>query len=226
MLTQIYEVATPDEAHTISAIGVDHLGVLVGNGEFPREQPLAAAARIAAAIERPSRLSALFLTADLDLIEAWARQLRPDIVHLGAASELLSPRQARALKQALPGMSIMRSVPVTGPESVEIARSYDGIADFLLLDSHRAADRQIGALGVTHDWTISRRIVEAVRAQVILAGGLGTDNVAAAIRAVRPAGVDSKTKTDRDGSHEKDLQRVRAFHEAARGAPVKRDLGR
>jgi phosphoribosylanthranilate isomerase len=37
MLTQIYEVATPAEAEAISAIGVDHIGVLVGNGAFPRE---------------------------------------------------------------------------------------------------------------------------------------------------------------------------------------------
>ena len=102
-------------------------------------------------------------------------------------------------------------------ESIEIARSYDGIVDFLLLDSHRESDRQIGALGVTHDWTISRRIVELVRTPVILAGGLGPDNVAEAIRAVRPAGVDSKTKTDRDGSQAKDIERVRRFHEAARG---------
>ena len=72
---------------------------------------------------------------------------------------------------------------------------------------------------MTHDWTISRRIVELVRTPVILAGGLGPDNVADAIRAVRPAGVDSKTKTDRDGSHAKDLGRVRRFRDAARAAP-------
>jgi phosphoribosylanthranilate isomerase len=113
---------------------------------------------------------------------------------------------------------MMRSVPVSGPESVDIARSYEGIADFLLLDSHREADRQIGALGITHDWTISRRIVECVRIPVILAGGLGPDNVAEAIRSVRPAGVDSKTRTDRDGSHAKDLDRVRRFHEIAKAA--------
>jgi phosphoribosylanthranilate isomerase len=98
-----------------------------------------------------------------------------------------------------------------------IAQSYEGIADFLLLDSYRASDRQIGALGLTHDWTISRRMVELVRTPVILAGGLGPDNIADAIRAVLPAGVDSKTKTDLDGSHAKDLDRVRRFHEVARG---------
>ncbi len=105
-----------------------------------------------------------------------------------------------------------------GPDSIEIARSYDGLVDFLLLDSHRASDRQIGALGITHDWSISRRIVEIVRTPVILAGGLGPENVVEAIRSVRPAGVDSKTKTDRDGSHRKDLDRVRRFFETARMA--------
>jgi phosphoribosylanthranilate isomerase len=51
-----------------------------------------------------------------------------------------------------------------------------------------------------------------VRIPVIIAGGLGPDNVVDAIRAVHPAGVDSKTKTDKDdGSHTKDLQKVTQF---------------
>jgi phosphoribosylanthranilate isomerase len=210
--------ATPEEVQAISEIGIDHIGVLVGKGEFPRELPVKAAAMVAAAILAPSKLSALFLTADIALIEQWARQLQPAILHLGAAPELLSPDDAAMLKAKLPGMLIMRSVPVVGEVSIGIARSYEGIADFLLLDSHREFDRQIGALGVTHDWNISRRIVELVRTPVILAGGLGPDNVADAIRAVRPAGVDSKTKTDRDGSRRKDLDRVRRFHKSAKAA--------
>jgi phosphoribosylanthranilate isomerase len=218
MLTQIYEIGTKEEARAISALGVDHVGVLVGDGSFPREQTLAAAAAIAAAITPPARFTALFLTADSALIEAWAGVLRPAILHLGAAAELLSPREVARLKQKLPRSAIMRSVPVIDEESIAIAQAYDGIADFLLLDSHRSADRQIGALGIPHDWNISRRIVELVRAPVILAGGLGPDNLADAIRKVRPAGVDSKTKTDRGGSHAKDLVRVRRFCEIAKSA--------
>jgi len=226
MLTQIYEVSTAAEARSISAIGVDHIGVLIGDGQFPRELSLAAAATIAAAILPPAKLSALFLTADIPLIEAWARELRPPILHLGAAPGLLTPAGVARLKEKVPDSLIMRSVPVSGEESLAIARSYDGIADFLLLDSYRALDRQIGALGVIHDWTISRRIVELGRIPVILAGGLGPDNVAEAIAAVRPAGVDSKTKTDRDCSHAKDLERVRRFHEAARATGQGLRLGR
>lgn len=220
MLTQIYEVSSPEEARSISNIGVDHVGVLVGDGEFPREQPIAAAREIAAAIVPPSKFSALFLTHNTSFIREWVGRLRPQIVHLGAAPELLSPSTVAELKESLSSSLIVRSVPVSDEESIEIAKSYDGIADFLLLDSYRSGDRQIGALGVTHDWTISRRIVQLCRVQVILAGGLGPDNVADAIGKVKPAGVDSKTKTDREGSHAKDLERVRRFHEVARATAL------
>ena len=226
MLTQIYEISSRAEAAALSAIGIDHVGLLLGKGEFPRELCLAAATEIAAAIRPPSKLSALFLTADLRLVEAWAGRLRPPILHLGAAAELLSAADLTALKAKLPQSAIMRSVPVSGAESVAIAESYRAIADFLLLDSHRPSDRQIGALGVTHDWSISRRIVELADMPVILAGGLGPENVAEAIKTVRPAGVDSKTRTDREGSHIKDLERVRRFHHAARRAAMELRAGR
>jgi phosphoribosylanthranilate isomerase len=216
MLTQIYTVSNSDEARSISAIGVDHIGTVVGPGEFRSEIPLAAAATIAAAVAKPTKFSALFLTADLSLIEAWARELRPEILHLGAGPEMISPVDVNVLKGKLAGTVIMMSIPVTGEESLSVAQSYDKIADLLLLDSARSSDGKIGALGVTHDWSISRRIVELVHIPVVLAGGLGPDNVGEAIRLVRPAGVDSKTKTDRDGSNAKDLERVRRFHEAAR----------
>src|SRR5262249_13582312 len=159
----------------------------------PREQPIDKARSIAAAIVAPAKLSALFLSADVALIADWALQLSATIVHLGAAPELLPPARVAELKRALPASLIMRSIPVYGEASTAIARSYAGIADLLLLDSYRPADPQIGALGVPHDWSISRRIVAAAPVPVILAGGLGPDNVAEAIRAVGPAGVDSKT---------------------------------
>jgi phosphoribosylanthranilate isomerase len=52
---------------------------------------------------------------------------------------------------------------------------------------------------------------------VILAGGLGPENVAEAIARVRPAGVDSETRTSRDDDRRrKDLAKVEAFIERAR----------
>jgi phosphoribosylanthranilate isomerase len=61
--------------------------------------------------------------------------------------------------------------------------------------------------------------VQQVQIPVILAGGLSSENVAEAIRVVRPWAVDSLTHTNRalpDGGFRKDLDRVRQFVEAAR----------
>ena len=111
----------------------------------------------------------------------------------------------------------MRSIPVVDESSIALARSYDGVADWLLLDSYESGDRQIGALGVTHSWELDRRIIRSVRIPAIIAGGLGPKNVQDAIRITRPAGVDSKTKTDKtDGTHTKHLEKVLAFVMAAR----------
>jgi phosphoribosylanthranilate isomerase len=212
MLVQIYEISSPEEARSLGNLGVDHIGVLVGDGAFPREQSVDQARLIFSAIPPLSKGVALLLSADVRFIEHIVSELKPAIVHLGASSDLLTSSAVRQLKQRCDTLTVMRSIPVVAGESIAIAQSYDGIADILLLDSHRPGDVQIGALGVTHSWEIDRKIVESVRIPVVIAGGLGPDNVVDAIRIVRPAGVDSKTKTDKDdGSHTKDLQKVQRF---------------
>src|SRR6185503_15591754 len=138
MLTQIYEVTSAQEAAAISEMGVDHIGVLVGDGSFPREQSVTSAVEIAASIRRPSKLSALFLTSDLDYVVRAIRELEPAIVHLGAAPELVTPEHVLDLKRVVPTTLVMRSVPVVALESIDLARHYEGIADFLLLDSYQA----------------------------------------------------------------------------------------
>ena len=208
VIVQIYEVTSPDEARALSAMGVDHVGVLVGDGSLPREQSIGTAREIFAAIRSRSKASALLLSDDLDLISSLTAQLLPDILHLGATPQYLLPAQLRTLKRKFPAILLMRSIPVVDNDSISLAHSYDGIADFLLLDSYKSGDRQIGALGVAHSWNLDRRIIESVSTPVIIAGGLGPENVRDAIHASCPAGVDSKTKTDKsDGTHTKDLQK-------------------
>ena len=212
MLVQIYEIVSPDEARALGEIGVDHIGVLVGDGSFPRERSVDQARLIFSAIPPSSKGLPLLLSADVRVIEHTISELKPAIVHLGASTDLLTPSAVQQLKKRHSTLMVMRSIPVVGDESIAIAESYDGIADMLLLDSYRPGDVQIGALGVTHSWEIDMKIVDSVSIPVIIAGGLGPDNVVEAIRRVRPAGVDSKTKTDKDdGSHTKDLAKVQQF---------------
>ena len=76
--------------------------------------------------------------------------------------------------------------------------------------------RLLGGTGLVHDWAISRRIVEASPVPVFLAGGLKPDNVAEAIRTVRPFGVDLCTGLRTEG--QLDERKLAAFMQAVASA--------
>jgi len=216
MLVQIFEVQTPEEAAALARLGVDHIGVLVGDGSFPRELSIARTKAIFADVPADRKRVALSLSANLEEVARVVQGTRPDIVQVQAEIDDFSAATTAALRMRFPEIPVIRAIPVIDETSIETAASYRGVADFLLLDSYDRAKRQFGALGRTHDWSLSRRIVDEVGIPVILAGGLGPDNVAAAVAAVRPAGVDSKTKTDRPHGGGKDLAKVEAFVAAAK----------
>lgn len=220
-LVQIYEVTSPDEAVELCRIGVDHIGVLVGKGKFPREQSFAATQRIFAAVPAPAKKSALSLADQIEELAEVVRETRPDILHLGTRPEALLPAQVAELKTLFPMLQIMRTIPVRDENDIPVARTYKGIADFLLLDTWKSGEPEIGACGLVHDWSISRRIVSEVQIPVILAGGIGPQNAVEAIRLVRPAGVDSKTKTDLPDGSAKDLTKVHAMIQSVRAADRK-----
>ena len=73
--------------------------------------------------------------------------------------------------------------------------------DAILLDSgsREGPVLELGGTGRTHDWRLSRRIVETLRKPVFLAGGLTPANVGAAIDEVHPFGVDLCTGLRTDG---------------------------
>jgi phosphoribosylanthranilate isomerase len=99
------------------------------------------------------------------------------------------------LRDALPGVALVQVVHVTGPASMDAAMTVAPLVDAVLLDSGnpQATVKELGGTGRTHDWALSAQIRAAVAAlgrPVWLAGGLQPQNVAAAVAAVRPAGLD------------------------------------
>lgn len=96
------------------------------------------------------------------------------------------------LRSALPGVALVQVIHVSGEESLEEALRVEPDVDALLLDSgnQRLAVKVLGGTGRTHDWNMSRRIVEQVSKPVFLAGGLNAENVRDAVEQVRPFGVD------------------------------------
>jgi len=97
-----------------------------------------------------------------------------------------------AIRKAHPRARIMQVIHVEDASAVDAAREAAESVDAVLLDSGKpsAATPTLGGTGDVHDWTISRQIIETVGKPVFLAGGLNPENVAEAIAAVRPYGVD------------------------------------
>ena len=96
------------------------------------------------------------------------------------------------LKKALPGVRIVQVIHVTDNESINEAIGISNLVDAILLDSgnQKLVTKELGGTGRTHDWTLSRKIVDAVKVPVFLAGGLNPQNVDEAILQVKPYGVD------------------------------------
>lgn len=155
-----------------------------------------------------ARSSARAIVAHLDSTGAPAVQI---VRHVAA-------RVRHEIRDARPDVTILQVVHVEGPASLDAAVALAEGADHLLLDSGRpgAPVPELGGTGRTHDWATSGRIVEAVEVPVLLAGGLGPDNVAEAVAAVAPWGVDVCSGL-RNGSGALDRDRLARFA-AALGA--------
>lgn len=128
--------------------------------------------------------------------------------------------ELQSLRRLFPDLGVIKSLVVRADNRAELERTVADCApcvDAFITDTFDPATGACGATGLTHDWQVSRRLVELSPVPVILAGGLTPDNVAAAIRAVRPAAVDVHTGVE-DSTGAKDPGRVRRFVAAARAA--------
>jgi len=120
------------------------------------------------------------------------------------------------LRDALPGVSLVQVVHVTGPEAVDEAVAVSRFVDAVLLDSGNQSleIKELGGTGRTHDWSLSRKIREAIDVPLFLAGGLKPHNVADAIQEVEPFGIDVCSGLRTNGAL--DRHKLSAFFAAIR----------
>ena len=113
-----------------------------------------------------------------------------------------TPEDVTDIKNKLPYIKIIKSLCVFDDSCIEHVRKYIYVADTIELDTIDIATKQIGGTGKTHDWNISKKIVQEFGHEVpiILAGGLRSDNIEDAIQRVGPVGVDvSSSVKDNEG---------------------------
>jgi phosphoribosylanthranilate isomerase len=121
---------------------------------------------------------------------------------------------------------LMKAIDVADDSAIAAAKRFAPVVDWLILDTATPDVEGVGASGRTHDWGLSRSIVDRVETPVMLAGGLSQGNVSEAVRDVRPAGVDSYSHTSRSEDR-KDHDAVREFTENAKraAAELEEDAG-
>lgn len=212
---QVAGISNLADALACEAAGVDAIGFTIGLPTGPHNGlDEAGAAAIVRAL--PPFVVPVLITYRVTAAEVvpLCRELGLNQVQLHAPAE---PAEMLRMREAVPGLKLILAVNVTGEDALAVAAGRAAYADAIILDTYDPATGRHGATGKTHDWAISRRIVEQCPRPVILAGGLNPANVAEAIRHVRPWAVDVHTGVENaDGStnHEK----IRAFVAAARVA--------
>lgn len=183
VLVKICGLSTPQTLDATIAAGADLAG-FVFFAKSPRHISLDTARALGE--QAAGRIQKVALTVDADdaaLAEIVAA-LRPDMLQLHGHE---SPERVSAVKARF-GLPVIKAIGVASAADVAAARSYDGVADWLLFDAKPAPDATVpGGAGVVFDWDLLRNIPAA---KWMLSGGLDPENVAAALRQTQAPAVD------------------------------------
>jgi phosphoribosylanthranilate isomerase len=216
VFVQIYGITTAEDAAAVDRLGPDSVGVVLDEGVPTWDSVDADTARAIVKALPHVRVAALSLSTDPDRILATVKEIGPDIVHL-ARADAIDDGTLQRIRAKVEPAKLLLTVPVDGPGAIDVARRLSEVGDSLLLDTKHPDTGIVGATGHTHDWSISADIVNSIDTTVVLAGGLGPDNVRDAITAVRPFGVDSETRTSLETDRRrKDIAKVESFISLAR----------
>jgi phosphoribosylanthranilate isomerase len=203
------------DAVAAARLGVDAIGLLVGQRHRSEDFLQADQAReIAAAV--PPFVTPVLVTHvdDGEEVADLAREIGVSTIQMHSDCDV---RTMALVRRRIPGCKIIRAVHATGDAAIDGMRELEEAVDAFVIDSVNVAEDRVGGTGLTHDWLLSRRAVSQSRKNVILAGGLRPGNVATAIAAVRPYGVDANTGL-RDANGFKDYYKLASFAEQAKMA--------
>ena len=222
MITQIYSIQTVEEALMCVQCGADNIGVAVSTGyNLPSEVSIEKCKEIYDAIGDKAKKVLIVVTDSDEPIYKPLEILKPDIIHICGYDYYATEQFVEKAKQICPDIEVLQAIGIEDESAIDTAIHFSKFCDYLILDSVDHNINGIGAAGFVNDWDIDAEIVKRVDCKVILAGGLGPDNVGEAIKKVKPYGVDSFTKTSDilgNGKSRKNKDKVYNFIKNAKEA--------
>jgi phosphoribosylanthranilate isomerase len=206
---KICGVRTAEDAMKCVESGADAVGMLLAPS--PRRITIEKARGIVKSLPPfVTPVIVMMPSAAEEAIEA-ARMINPGALQLQGDEP---PGMLAKIRQALPGVRLIKAIHIGSGSESEKAKAYEEVADAILLDT---MSPNKGGSGLTHDWSVSKKVVALIKKPVVLAGGLNPGNVAGAIRIVRPYAVDVASGVEAEG-RVKDMALMNTFIRNARGA--------
>lgn len=207
MLVKICGNTNKKDAAKCEELGADLIGAIVEVPvNTPRKVTREKAIEIFSGVTSAGKVIVIMPRSIDEALEIYDA-VAPDYIQLHGNETSQFVRELRSLVPC----NIIKAIPVN-ENALKEARKFATCCDALLLDTPSATR---GGSGTTHDWKISRKIVEAVSIPVILAGGLKFSNVKKAIEAVHPYGVDVSSGVEKRRG-KKDYEKVKKFIRSAK----------
>ncbi len=205
-LIQIAGVIDKEEAIMLMKAGVDYLGfplrLTVHKEDLTEEE----AVEVIKIIPPPHKAVLITYLDNADEIIHLCTKLNFNIVQLHGK---ISKGELERIKLLHPDLEVIKSLVVAENNYQELESTVETLStlvDAFITDTFDPVTGAEGATGKTHDWSISRKLVEISPKPVIIAGGLNHTNVKQAILEIHPAGVDVHTGVEsKDGRKDYDL---------------------
>jgi len=189
------------DAEAAAAAGFDTVGFIFYD-KSPRVVTVAEAARISQSLSPLINRVGVFVNAPPEEVRRTAAAAALDFIQLHGDEDTAYMRS----------LSDLRLIKATAAGYAAAAEVSDWPVEYVLLD-HRAPGQR-GGTGRTCDWDLARRLARSV--PLILSGGLGPDNAAAAVETVRPTALDVNSGVE-DAPGRKNREKMGQLIEAVPG---------
>jgi len=201
-VVKVCGITNPGDARVAADAGADAVGLVFA--ESPRRVGVEEARRISLALPENVLKVGVFVDAGPEEVLRIAREVGLDLAQLHGDE---TPETVTAVRDG--GVKVMKALRVRDAASLEAMDRYE--ADLFLLDAY--SEKARGGTGERFDWEVAKSL--RGRDNIVVAGGLGPENVREAVQLLQPYGVDASSSLE-DEPGKKNDERVRRFVLAAK----------
>ena len=201
-VVKVCGITNPGDARVAVDAGADAIGLVFA--ESPRRVSVEEARKISTALPNNVLKVGVFVDTEPEEVLRIARVVGLDLVQLHGDE---TPETVTAVRDG--GVKVMKALRMRDAASLEAFDGYE--ADLFLLDAY--SEKARGGTGERFDWGMAKSI--RGRDNIVVAGGLGPENVREAVELFEPYGVDASSSLEEEPGKKND-ERVRRFVLAAK----------